>query len=282
MRERGDRRQRIVQFVADHADHLLPDRHLLGRHLARQLLEEQQPVRLAVQREVAARQVEDVRLGAVVDREQRVRAALDRLAQRLRRTVPAGSRTSGLRACGPCGTAAGAAMLPKMITSSGLVSTSASGVVCTTVSSSSSRWCRSSRSRRSRSPSVLYSVVRSPISSAADGRHADAEVVVLQAADAVGHRADAAAPAGDHAPREPGRERDGHEQRGAAREPRRGKVMLQREREGNGDDRHDAENHGDAAGQRAAGARLVGHQPLLADVRPGSTGVLRPSFSMRR
>src|SRR5688572_14310890 len=58
-----------------------------------------------------------------------------------------------------------AAMLPKTMWSFALVSTSASGVVCTTVSRRSSRWYRSRRSRRRLSPSELYSAVRSPISS---------------------------------------------------------------------------------------------------------------------
>ena len=58
-----------------------------------------------------------------------------------------------------------AAMLPKTMWSFAFVSTSASGVVCTTVSSRSSRWYRFSRSRRRLSPSELYSAVRSPISS---------------------------------------------------------------------------------------------------------------------
>src|SRR5207344_2063695 len=59
MRERADRRERVVELVRDHADHLLPDRDFLRRHFARELLEEQQAVRLAVQRERAVADVED-------------------------------------------------------------------------------------------------------------------------------------------------------------------------------------------------------------------------------
>ena len=85
VRERGDRRERVVELVRDHADHLLPDRDFLRRHLARELLEEQQPVRLAVQRERPVADVEDLGLGPLRHREERVHAAVHGVAQRLRR-----------------------------------------------------------------------------------------------------------------------------------------------------------------------------------------------------
>jgi len=46
--ERGDRRQRVVQFVADDADHLLPGRHFLPRQLARHAPHQVQAVRSAL------------------------------------------------------------------------------------------------------------------------------------------------------------------------------------------------------------------------------------------
>ena len=62
MRERGDRRERVVQLVRDHADHLLPGRHFLRIDLARELLEQQQPVRQGVQQESPLRHVIHLRL----------------------------------------------------------------------------------------------------------------------------------------------------------------------------------------------------------------------------
>ena len=61
MRQRGDRRQRIVQLVRDHADHFLPGRDFLRIDLARELLEQQQPVRQGVQQEAPLRHVIDLR-----------------------------------------------------------------------------------------------------------------------------------------------------------------------------------------------------------------------------
>ena len=87
MRQRGDRRQRVVQLMRDHADHLLPGRHFLRIDLARELLEQQQAVRQGVQQEAALRHVIDLRLAAELEREQRVAAALDGLAQRRRRAL---------------------------------------------------------------------------------------------------------------------------------------------------------------------------------------------------
>ena len=87
MRERGDRRERVVQLVRDDADHLLPGRHFLRIDLARELLEQQQPMRQGVQQEAALRHVVDLRLAAELEREQRVAAALDGLAQRRRRRL---------------------------------------------------------------------------------------------------------------------------------------------------------------------------------------------------
>jgi hypothetical protein len=86
VRQRGDRRQRVVQLVRDHADHLLPRGHLLGIDLARELLQQQQPVGHRVQQEVALRDVVDLRF-AGVEGEQRVAAALDGLAQRRGRAL---------------------------------------------------------------------------------------------------------------------------------------------------------------------------------------------------
>jgi hypothetical protein len=40
VRKRGDRRERVIELVRDHANHLLPDRDFLRRHLAGELFEE--------------------------------------------------------------------------------------------------------------------------------------------------------------------------------------------------------------------------------------------------
>ena len=85
MRKRGDRRERVIQLVRDDANDLFPDRDFLRRHLARQLLEQQQPVRLAVQRERPIADVKDFSLGTFGHREKRIHPALDGIAHRLRR-----------------------------------------------------------------------------------------------------------------------------------------------------------------------------------------------------
>ena len=87
MGQRGNRRQGIVQLVGDDADHLLPGGHFLGVDLARELLEQQQPVRDRVEQEAALRDVVDLGFAADLEREQRVAAALDGLAQRRGRAL---------------------------------------------------------------------------------------------------------------------------------------------------------------------------------------------------
>ena len=72
VRERGDRRERVVELVRDHADDLLPGLHFLARQLARQLLQQVQAMRLAVEQEAALREVIDLGLALAFDREQRV------------------------------------------------------------------------------------------------------------------------------------------------------------------------------------------------------------------
>ena len=81
MGQRGNRRQRIVQLVRDHADHLLPGRDFLRIDLARELLEQQQAMRHRVQQEAALRDVVDLGFAADLEREQRVAAAIDGFAQ---------------------------------------------------------------------------------------------------------------------------------------------------------------------------------------------------------
>ena len=81
MRQRGNRRERIVQLVRDDADHLLPGGDFLRIDLARELLEQQQAVGQRVQQEAALRHMVDLRLAGELEREQGVAAALDGLAQ---------------------------------------------------------------------------------------------------------------------------------------------------------------------------------------------------------
>ncbi|KAG1587713.1 hypothetical protein G6F46_014723 [Rhizopus delemar] len=54
MGQRSDRRQRIVELVADHPDHLLPGLHLLAAQFGGQQAYQQQVVRAAVELERAA------------------------------------------------------------------------------------------------------------------------------------------------------------------------------------------------------------------------------------
>ena len=90
MRERRDRRERIVEFVADHADHLLPRLHFLPAQLAGEPAQQQQFVRAPVEPEAAAREVVHLFLVGLADREQPVAAAIHRLAQRRRRRAQQG------------------------------------------------------------------------------------------------------------------------------------------------------------------------------------------------
>ena len=85
MCQRGNRRQRIVQLVADDADHPLPRGHFLPRQLARHAPEQMQPMRPPLQPECPLRQVEGFLAAIHVDAEQRVLAAAHRVAQRPRR-----------------------------------------------------------------------------------------------------------------------------------------------------------------------------------------------------
>ena len=82
MRQRRNGRQRIVQLVRDDADDFLPGRHFLRIDFARELLEQQQAMGQGVQQEPPLRHVIDLRLAAELEREQRVAATLDGLAQR--------------------------------------------------------------------------------------------------------------------------------------------------------------------------------------------------------
>jgi hypothetical protein len=81
MRQRGNRRQRVVELVCDHADHLLPGGDLLGIDLTGELLEQQQAMRDGVELEATLRDVEHLRLSAQLQREQGIAAAIDGLAQ---------------------------------------------------------------------------------------------------------------------------------------------------------------------------------------------------------
>ncbi|EEF22579.1 conserved hypothetical protein, partial [Ricinus communis] len=88
MGQRRQWRQRVIQFVADDADDLLPRLHLLPAQFHRQLAQQQQLVLAAVQLEAAAREVVDVFLvdvGVGGPRgEQAVAAARQRVQQRRR------------------------------------------------------------------------------------------------------------------------------------------------------------------------------------------------------
>ena len=81
MRQRGDRRQRVVQLMADHADDLLPGLHFLSSQLIGQQAQQQQLMLAAVEAEMTPCQV--IHLFLVVDfvaadREQAIAAALHR------------------------------------------------------------------------------------------------------------------------------------------------------------------------------------------------------------
>ena len=84
MGQRRQRRQRIVQFMADDADDFFPGLHFLAAHIQGQLAQQQQLVLAAVQAEAAARQVIHLFLFPVAAAEQAVVAARQRLAQRRR------------------------------------------------------------------------------------------------------------------------------------------------------------------------------------------------------
>ena len=83
MRQRGDRRQRVVELVADHADHLLPHLHFLAAQLGGELAQQQQLVAAAVEAEQAAREVVDVLVVLVADGEHAVAAAREGVAHGL-------------------------------------------------------------------------------------------------------------------------------------------------------------------------------------------------------
>jgi len=87
VRERRDRRQRVVQLVADDADHALPGRHLLARQFTRHAAEQLQPVRPALQPESALRPVEGFFAAVERGAEESVVACRHRLAQRRRRLL---------------------------------------------------------------------------------------------------------------------------------------------------------------------------------------------------
>ena len=90
MRQRRDRRQRVVEFVADDADDFLPGLYFLPAQLGGQVAQQEQFVATAVEAEAATREMEDLFVVFHADREQAVAAAFDRLAQRLRRVLQQG------------------------------------------------------------------------------------------------------------------------------------------------------------------------------------------------
>ena len=88
MGQRGDRRQRVVELVADHPDHLLPGLYFLAPQFRGEQADQQQFVAAAVEAEVAPRKVEHILLVALVGYgEQAVAAAPHRLAQFRRQAV---------------------------------------------------------------------------------------------------------------------------------------------------------------------------------------------------
>ena len=87
VRQRRDRRQRVVELVADHADHLLPGRALPGAQLARQAAQQRTAgARGRCRRNAAAREVEDLLFVARARRRtgRRRRARSPRAAPRAR------------------------------------------------------------------------------------------------------------------------------------------------------------------------------------------------------
>ena len=87
VRQRRHRRQRIVQLVADDADHLLPGLHFLAPQLGRQLAQHEQRLHAAVEPELAARDVPGLFVVVGADGKQAVAAGPHRVAQRLGRRV---------------------------------------------------------------------------------------------------------------------------------------------------------------------------------------------------
>jgi hypothetical protein len=81
MRERGHRRQGIVELVADHADHLLPGLHFLATQFRGELSQQDELVLAPVEPEGAAGQVVDLFAVRVADGEHAVAAAFERVAQ---------------------------------------------------------------------------------------------------------------------------------------------------------------------------------------------------------
>ena len=139
LRQRGDRRDGIVDLVRDHADHFFPDRDFLRIHFARQLLQQPQAMRLAVQQELALRDVKNLRVAVQLGREQAVVRCAHAPRAASRASARAAAPAQGPRVCGRRRTAAVPRGCAYRIVPVALVSTSASGEAWITVSSSSSR-----------------------------------------------------------------------------------------------------------------------------------------------
>ena len=222
MRQRGDRRQGIVQLVRDHADHLLPGRHFLRIDLARELLEQQQPVRQGVQQEAPLRDVIHLRLAGELEREQRVAAAFDGLAQRRGRRGEITREAFALEL----------AALAEQLARGGVAVEHGVGVVG-----------EHQRERRGLDDRVEHELAlvealafdAQAVAQAVIGVHqlahlvaggardAHAEIAVLDARDAIGERPRHAAPARREHGAGPGDERRDHEPGGDGRHPARGR-----------------------------------------------------------
>ncbi len=74
MHQRGDRRQRVVELVADHPDHLLPHPRFLAVELAGEPPQQHQLVAPLVEGEEALGDVEGLGFAAALDREKAVAA----------------------------------------------------------------------------------------------------------------------------------------------------------------------------------------------------------------
>ena len=158
MRQRSDRRQRVVQLVADHADHLLPGLHFLAAQFGGELAQQHQFVLAAVEAELAARQVVDCSSSSLPRRRRRTcrrrRAASPRAFPPAR--AASDRRNAGLPACGRWQQLArGEVGEHDVAIAAGATSSIATGVFCTIVSSSSSRCTSARRWSRSTSPSSL-------------------------------------------------------------------------------------------------------------------------------
>ena len=114
MRERGDRRQRVVELVAITRITFFQIATSCAASSRVSCLKQQQPVRLAVQRERPVASVEDLRLVALRHREQRVaRRRRPPRAARCGACSSSVAEAAGPRACGPARNSCRAAMLPK-------------------------------------------------------------------------------------------------------------------------------------------------------------------------